>query len=169
MNRTIKLSLLSLLLPLLASAQTPPAAAPPHQGGCIELTTIAEQENAVTAADGSVTKSYQPAVRIVPGSEVVYTTTARNLCRKPAEKLVIEQPVPEHMVFVADSAVGGGTQITLSTDGHEFHAPGELTVRNADGSSRPAGAGDVRTVRWVMNGALAPQESLSVRYRASVR
>ena len=169
MNRNLTFSLLTLLLPLLASAQAPTAAAPPHQGGCIELTTVVEQEQSVTAADGSVTKKFQPAGHIVPGSEVVYTTTARNLCKKPAEKLVIEQPVPEHMVFVADSAIGGGTQITLSTDGREFHAPGELTVRNADGSARPAGADDVRAVRWVLSGALAPQDSLSVRYRASVR
>jgi uncharacterized repeat protein (TIGR01451 family) len=146
-----------------------PSPPPARQGGCIELTTVAEQEKTSTAADGTITKTYMPAARIVPGSEVVWTTTARNLCKKAAEKVVIDQPVPEHMLFVADSAIGAGTQITLSTDGHEFRAPKDLSVRNADGSTRPAGAADVRVVRWALSGAIAPQESLSVRYRATVQ
>jgi uncharacterized repeat protein (TIGR01451 family) len=149
-----------------ADAPVPP---PAHKGGCIELTTVAEQEKTTTAADGTITKTYMPAARIVPGSEVVWTTTARNLCKKAAEKVVIDQPVPKHMVFVADSAIGAGTQITLSTDGHDFLAPKDLRARNADGSTRPASAADVRVVRWALSGAIAPQESLSVRYRATVQ
>lgn len=158
-----------LLAQLLGNAHADTTSAPKPKGGCIELTTIAEQEKTVTAADGTVAKQYVPAARIVPGSEVVWTTTARNLCKKPAEKLVIDQPVPKHMVFVADSAIGGGTQITLSTDGHDFKAPKDLTVRSADGTTRQAGAADVRVVRWVLSGVLAPQDSLSVRYRAAVQ
>jgi uncharacterized repeat protein (TIGR01451 family) len=168
MNRHTLVIAMPALLALVvggAYAQTP-AAGSVRKGGCIELTTVAEQEQTVTAADGTVSKQYLPAARIVPGSEVVWTTTARNLCQKAAEKVVIDQPVPEHMVFVADSAIGGGTQITLSTDGREFRAARELTVRNGDGSMRPAGAADVRFVRWALSGAIAPQDSLSVRYRA---
>jgi uncharacterized repeat protein (TIGR01451 family) len=169
MNRHILAFAAPALLVLLAGsvyAQTPAGTGPARKGGCIELTTIAEQESTVTAADGSVSKHYEPAARIVPGSEVVWTTTARNLCQKAAEKVVIDQPVPDHMVFVADSAIGGGTQITLSTDGREFKAARDLTARNSDGSTRPAGAADVRFVRWTLSGAIAPQDSLSVRYRA---
>lgn len=147
----------------------PPTAAPAHQAGCIELSTIAEQEKSVTAADGTVSKQIMPAARIVPGSEVIWTTTAHNVCKKPAEKVVIDQPVPEHMLFVADSAIGGGTQIFLSVDGHDFKTARDLTVRNGDGSSHPAGAADVRVVRWALDGAIAPQDSLSVRYRATVQ
>lgn len=151
-----------------ADAQTP-AVAGAHKAGCIELSTIAEQEKSVTAADGTVSKQIVPAARIVPGSEVIWTTTARNLCKKPAEQVVIDQPVPEHMVFVADSVIGAGALLTLSTDGHDFRASADLTVRSGDGSSRPAAASDVRFVRWTLTGAIAPQDSLSVRYRATVQ
>ncbi len=130
------------------------------------LATAAEQEHTAIAADGSASKQYQPATRVVPGTEVVWTTTARNTCSKPADHVVIDQPVPEHMVFVADSAVGGGAQISLSTDGKDYKAASQLTAHNADGSSRPAGATDVRFVRWTLTGVIAPQDEFTARFRA---
>jgi uncharacterized repeat protein (TIGR01451 family) len=169
MTRQSYLSLIALLLPLLAAAaehSRAPAGAAAPKGGCIVLTTAAEQEHTVTAADGSSSKQYQPATRVVPGTEVVWSTTARNTCSKPAEKVVIDQPVPEHMVFVADSAVGGGAQITLSVDGREYLPAAQLTARNADGSPRPARAGDVRFVRWTLSAAIAPQSEFTARFRA---
>jgi uncharacterized repeat protein (TIGR01451 family) len=146
-----------------------PAAATPHKGGCIELTTVAEQEQTVTAADGSVSKRYVPAARIVPGTEVTWTTTARNVCRKAAEKVVIDQPVPEHMVFVAGSPTGENALVLLSTDGQEFRPAAELKAHTSDGTARPAGAEDVRAVRWALQGAIAPQTAVSVRYRATLQ
>jgi len=96
----------------------------------------------------------------------VWSTTARNVCAKPADNVVINQPVPEHMEFVADSAIGGGAQITLSVDGKDFLPPGQLTAHNADGSARPARATDVRYVRWTLSGAIAPQNEFAARFRA---
>jgi len=137
-----------------------------HKGGCIVLTTVAETEQVSKASDGTESKTYVPAKHVVPDSVVVWTTSARNVCAKGAEHVVINQPVPEHMNFVADSAVGGGTQIALSVDGKDFHPANQLTVREQDGSTRPARATDVHMVRWTLDGALAPQDQVTVRYRA---
>lgn len=169
MQRQSSIFLIAALLPLLATAaeRTHTAAgATAPTAGCIVLTTAAEQQRTVTGADGSATLQYLPATRVVPGTEVVWTTTARNTCSKPADHVVIDQPVPEHMVFVADSAVGGGAQISLSTDGKDYRAAAQLTARNADGSSRPARATDVRFVRWTLTGAIAPQDQFTARFRA---
>ena len=171
MKSQSSLALVALLLPLLTAAAAAehnrPAASPAvPKGGCIILTTAAEQQKSVTAADGSSAIQYQPAAKVVPGTEVVWTTTARNTCARPAEKVVIDQPVPEHMVFVADSAVGGGAQITLSVDGKDYLPATALTARNADGSSRAARATDVRSVRWTLSGPIAPQSEFTARYRA---
>jgi len=162
---------IALLLPLLTAAAAAehnrPAASPASpKVGCIVLTTAAEQQVNVAAADGSSSVQYQPAARVVPGSEVVWTTTARNNCSKPAEKVVIDQPVPEHMVFIADSAVGGGAQITLSVDGKDYAPANALTAHNADGSARAARATDVRSVRWTLTGPIAPQSEFTARFRA---
>lgn len=160
MKNLLSIVLTTLLLPLLAAANAAP------KGGCIVLTTAAEQEQSVTAADGSRSTQIVPAARVVPGTEVVWSTTAHNTCPKPAENVVINQPVPEHMVFVADSAVGGGAQITLSVDGKDYLPAGQLTARNADGSARPARATDVRYVRWTLSSVIAPQSEFAARFRA---
>jgi uncharacterized repeat protein (TIGR01451 family) len=162
MKSQSSIALISLLLPLLAAAAAP-------KGGCIVLTTAAEQEQSETAADGTSSKHYVPAARVVPGTEVVWTTTARNTCAKPAEHVVIDQPVPEHMVFVADSAIGGGAQITLSVDGKVYVPAAQLTARNADGSARAARASDVRFVRWTLASPIAPQDQFAARFRAALQ
>jgi uncharacterized repeat protein (TIGR01451 family) len=154
------------LLPA-AFALTPAAATP--KAGCIELKAVAEMEQTVKAADGSQSKQLIVVAKTVPGDEIVWTTTAHNLCDKPADKVVIDLPVPEHMNFVADSAFGKGAQISYSVDGKEFKAATELRVRATDGTSRAARAEDVRHVRWIMVSAIAPQDTALVRFRATVQ
>jgi uncharacterized repeat protein (TIGR01451 family) len=170
MNRTIRYGLASLGLALMSQAMAQPQKSPATPtGGCIELKTIAEREQTVTAADGHQVKQLTAPGKVVPGDEIVWTTTARNLCDKSADKVVINQPVPEHMNFVADSALGGNAQITYSVDGKEFTAATALTVRAADGKTRPARADEVRQLRWTLVSAIAPQDTALVRFRATVQ
>jgi hypothetical protein len=77
------------------------AAAP--KAGCIELKAVAEMEQIVKATDGSQSKQLIAVAKTVPGDEIVWTTTAHNLCDKPAEKVVIDLPVPEHMNLARNS------------------------------------------------------------------
>lgn len=150
-----------------AFALAPAAAAP--KAGCIELKAVAEMEQTLKAADGSQSKQLVAVAKSVPGDEIVWTTTAHNLCDKPADKVVIDLPVPEHMNFVADSAQGKGAQISYSVDGKEFKAATELTVRASDGTRRAARAEEVRHVRWIMVSAIAPKDTALVRFRATVQ
>jgi uncharacterized repeat protein (TIGR01451 family) len=150
-----------------AFALTPAAATP--KAGCIELKAVAEMEQTVNAADGSQSRQLVAVAKTVPGDEIVWTTTAHNLCDKPADKVVIDLPVPEHMNFVADSAQGKGAQISYSVDGKEFKAATELTVRASDGTRRAARAEEVRHVRWIMVSAIAPKDTALVRFRATVQ
>ena len=167
-TKTVLIALPLLLAQLTTTSQAENSTKrPAHKGGCIELTTIAQQQKTITAADGSVTTKYVAASHVVPEAEVVWTTTARNLCAKPADSVVIDQPVPEHMIFVADSTSGADAQVTLSTDGHDYQAPKDLTVAT-DGVARHATAADVRDVRWTLSAPIAPQATITVRYRASV-
>ena len=160
-------ALLTFSLVPAAFALAPAAAAP--KAGCIELKAVAEKEQTVKAADGSQSTQLVAVAKTVPGDEIVWTTTAHNLCEKPADKVVIDLPVPEHMNFVADSASGKGAQISYSVDGKEFKSAAELKVRAADGTSRAARAEDVRHVRWIMVSAIAPKDTALVRFRATVQ
>jgi uncharacterized repeat protein (TIGR01451 family) len=104
----------------------------------------------------------------VPGNEITWTISATNTCAKPAEKVVIENAVPEHMTYVADSATGLDTEITYSLNGRDFVKQSELNVHEASGKSRPARAEEIKSIRWVVSTSIAPKSTAVARYRAKV-
>jgi uncharacterized repeat protein (TIGR01451 family) len=120
-------------------------------------------------AQGKPAKRLVAPGKVLPGNEIIWTITATNTCAKPAEKVVIENAVPEHMTYVADSAMGPGTAITYSLNGRDFVSSTALTVRDADGKSRPARAEEIKSIRWVISTAIAPNSMAFARYRARVK
>lgn len=163
MNRKQLLPLL-LLAALNAHAQT--------QGpgkNCIELKNDVQMEQQITDAQGNKSTRLVPPSKIVPGNEVVYTVTASNVCDKPVNNVVINNPVPDHMTYVMNSAMGVGTDITFTTDGKSFSKLDALSTKNADGSARGARADDIKAIRWVYNTAINPGQSGFVRFRAQVK
>jgi uncharacterized repeat protein (TIGR01451 family) len=137
--------------------------------GCIELKTVAETEQEYVNEQGMKALRLVPVSKVVPGDEVVWTITAKNVCATPASDIVIANPVPEQMSFVANSAVGVGADITYSLDGKEFKAPGALLVKDAAGAARPARPDEFRVVRWTYTTAFQPGATAFVRYRAIVK
>jgi uncharacterized repeat protein (TIGR01451 family) len=137
--------------------------------GCVELKTTAEVEQEYVSEQGQKAKRLLPAGKVTPGDEVVWTITAKNVCDKPAENIVIANPVPEHMSYVANSAMGVGTVITYSLDSKEFKDAAALTVRAEDGSTRAARADEYRAIRWTYAAPFAPGATAFVRYRAVVK
>jgi uncharacterized repeat protein (TIGR01451 family) len=145
------------------------AGAAQPDGGCVSLLTQALTEQSVTGADGQPRVTLVPATKVVPGDLVVWQTTARNSCPSAAANVVINQAVPEHMTLVPASAGGNASRIVYSLDGRSFLPLAELTVREADGTTRPARAEEVRHVRWLLEGSIAANQSLSVRYSARLQ
>ena len=133
--------------------------------GCIVLKSVVEIEQEVINAKGEKSTQLVAAAKVVPGVEVIYTTTANNICKAPAEKVAIDNPVPEHMTYVANSAVGPGTDITYSLDGKTFGTAEQLTVK-ADGAQRQARADEYRHIRWVFKNSLQPGAQAFARFRA---
>ncbi|MCU0759803.1 MAG: hypothetical protein MUF07_11505 [Steroidobacteraceae bacterium] len=137
--------------------------------GCIELKTVAETEVETVDAQGQRSLKLVPAATVVPGSQVVWTVTAANVCDKPADKVVIDNPIPAQMSFVPDSAVGAGADILFSTDGRQFAGPAALVVRDATGAVRPARAADYTHIRWSLRNPIAPGQVAMARYRAELK
>jgi len=136
---------------------------------CIELQTVAETEEQYLDEQGGNATRLVPAGKIVPGDEVVWTITAKNVCSTPADNIVIANDVPEHMTYVASSAMGVGTEIVYSLDGEHFAPASTLTVKNEDGSSRPARANEYRSIRWTYTAPFKQGATAFVRYRATVK
>ena len=135
---------------------------------CVELKTTGETESEVVE-NGQKVKRLVPVEKAVPGDEIVWTITAKNVCTTPTDNVVIANPVPEHMTYVANSAMGTGTDIVYSVDGKEFKSAADLQVRAADGTTRAARADDYRAIRWTYKAAFAPGATAFVRYRAVVQ
>jgi uncharacterized repeat protein (TIGR01451 family) len=151
-----------------ALALLPAAAALAQDKGCIELKTTAQTEQVVVGADGQRETKLVPAATVVPGTEVIWTVSATNVCGKPAGDVAIDSPVPAHMVFIADSAVASAFTVSYSVDGQRYGTPEALMVRDADGSTRPARPAEYRHVRYAMRTALAPGAVVTARYRTRV-
>ena len=135
---------------------------------CVELKTSAATEQEVIE-QGQKVRRLAPAGKVLPGDEVVWTITATNVCKTPTDNVVIANPVPEHMTYVANSAMGTGTDIAYSLDGKEFKSAAELQVRAADGTARAARADEYRAIRWTYKATFAPGATAFVRYRAVVK
>ena len=135
---------------------------------CVELKTSAQTEREVVE-QGQKVKRVVPAGKVLPGDEVIWTITATNVCKTPTDNVVIANPVPEHMTYVAGSAMGTGTDIAYSLDGKEFKGAADLTVNAADGTKRAARADEYRAIRWTYKNAFAPGATAYVRYRAVVQ
>jgi uncharacterized repeat protein (TIGR01451 family) len=138
-----------------------------QERGCILLKTVAEIEKVDTNERGEKTTRLVSAEKIVPGDEVVYTVSATNICDEPADAVVIDNPVPEHMKYLANSAIGPGTEVTYSIDsGFHYDKPAALKVSNPDGSQREARADEYTNIRWVMRNPLKPGSVAFARFRA---
>jgi uncharacterized repeat protein (TIGR01451 family) len=140
------------------------------QQGTIKLEHKAEQWQSIIGEDGAEQVQLVEATNVVPGEKVLFTVTYANTGDQPAENVTITNPVPEHMVYVDDSAAGDNTSILFSADGGEnFAAASDLRVSNDDGSQRPASASDYTHVRWVVQSDIAPGTSGAVQFAAVVK
>jgi uncharacterized repeat protein (TIGR01451 family) len=109
-----------------------------------------------------------PADAVAPGDELVYTIAFTNegASAVAARGVVITNPIPPELVFVAGSAAGDDTEISYSVDdGRTFAPPEGLTVA-ADGIERTAPASSYTTIRWVFTVPLEPGATSRVWFRA---
>jgi uncharacterized repeat protein (TIGR01451 family) len=136
-----------------------------QQKSCIELTSKAEIEQEVVAANGEKTKQLVEATKVVPGVEVQWTVTAKNVCQQPSDAVTINNAVPQHMTYVANSATGPGADIAVSVDGKTFAKAGELNVQE-NGATRKARSDEFKHLRWTFKDSLKPGATTVARFRA---
>ncbi len=134
----------------------------------VSLQSKVETERMVKQADGKMLATRVPVKSAVPGEEVIFTNTFSNTGKKPAEKLVLTNPVATDLRL--KKAWGDNAAITYSVDGgKQFDAPEALKVKGTDGQMRAAKAEDYTHVRWVMQESLAAGASTAVGFNAVVR
>jgi len=135
--------------------------------GCVVVKQTAEVEKTETDAQGKKTTTLVALATAVPGTEVIYTTTATNNCKQAADKISISNFVPEHMHYVSGSVFSPGAQVQYSVDGKTFGSPEQLTVTE-NGAARKARAEEYKFFRWTFQAPLQPGASAFARFRGIV-
>jgi uncharacterized repeat protein (TIGR01451 family) len=162
MKTLIKIGVLSLF-----------AIAGPVWAGNLKLVNTAEMDVKTIDKNGKETVKRVPADRVVPGTEVIYTTVATNEETADATNVVLTNPIDQHMVYVDGSAIssamGSATKILFSIDGSTFDKPEKLEVIEEDGTVRKAVAEDYKAVRWVCDFPVKPKGKVTVSFHARLK
>ena len=136
----------------------------------MEAVQKVEREVTITQPDGTQTVRRVAADEVKPGDYVVYTLDFVNTQAEPATDLVLAMPVPTEIRFVEGSADRPDARVEYSADGGKTFADRlGLTVRGADGMSRPADTNDITAVRWTLSEAVAPGETGSISFKGQLR
>jgi uncharacterized repeat protein (TIGR01451 family) len=161
--------LLTLLFGAIAQAQGPSDTSPKALPDPLQVRAIAEVESKSVDAGRTVVKLI-PADRVVPGDRVIYTLEARNTGATALDIPVVTYAVPDHMRYVADSALGPGAEVSFSIDGgHSFDRAENLKVNGRDGRPRAAVGADITHIRWQLKNSLKANSVAFVRFRALVQ
>jgi uncharacterized repeat protein (TIGR01451 family) len=135
----------------------------------IAIKAIAEVELR-TLEQGRETAKLVPADRVVPGDRVFYSLEVRNTEGAVVSAPVVTYPIPQHMQYVADSAVGPGAEVSFSVDGgRSFDSAENLRIRTPEGSLRAAVAADYTDIRWQLKKNLKGHAVAFVRFRVLVK
>ena len=160
---------LGVALVAMFAASVPVIAAAAPEPGAIELRIEQFEEVVVKDKNGKEEKKLQALTRAAPGTEVIYVMNYLNKGKKPADGVVLTNPVPKELVYVNGSQQGAGARFDLSVDGGKsFGALEALTVPGVDGKPRAATAADVTTLRWTVS-SMKPGAAGKVTYRALLK
>ena len=149
-----------------------------EQASPLEIKSIAEVESKVAQAStdsgpasaiGRAPVELVPADNVVPGDRVIYTLEVRNGAQTALDAPSFSYPIPEHMRYIADSAVGPGAVVSYSVDGgHTFARAEDLKVKGPDGKLRAAVGADYTDIRWQLKNPLKANSVAFVRFRTVV-
>ena len=134
----------------------------------LQLTNEVFQEIDIKGPDGKLERKTVPAAKVVPGTEVIYVITYKNDGDKPADDVVVTNPIPKDLEYVSAASMGGeSTQVSVD-GGKRYDALSRLTVTDAEGKPRAATPADVTHVRWSIKSPVKPGEEGKVSFRAKL-
>ena len=105
--------------------------------------------------DGEKIQKKIPAVKVLPGKIVYYTTEYKNISKKSVDGINIINPIPKLTTYVKGSAWGDNASVTFSVDGGKTWSKADkLKVKNKEGKMVKAKPSDFTHIRWKHHGSL---------------
>ena len=141
----------------------------------LRLTADKKMVQKDTAGKDKVTwVSLQGNVTVQPGDVIRYTVTGANNGDRPANNLVVTQPIPRQTAYILNSSntINTTATVTYSIDnGKTFVAKPTVQVKLANGKveTRPAPAEVYTHVRWNFTDAIAVKSTIGAVYQVRVK
>jgi uncharacterized repeat protein (TIGR01451 family) len=120
------------------------------------------------SANGKVTEKLELAERVAPGETLVYSLNFENKGPEAASDLVLVVPVPSEVTYVEKSASTGKMSVDFSADGGKTFAARDALKVRADGQMRAATADEITHIRWKFVEPIAPKQTGSLKFRATL-
>lgn len=136
------------------------------QAKSIDLKNEAFIEKEDVAKDGKKSKKLVPATNVVPGEEVIFVITYRNIGKEAATDIVVTNPIPKNMTFKAAEAEASARSEVSIDGGKAYGDLANLKVTDKLRKQRPALPADVTHVRWKVAGAVQPNAQGKLRLKA---
>ena len=135
----------------------------------VTISSTSYQEKVKVNEAGEKVTSWAKADKVVPGAIVRYLNVVENTGTQIANKLIVNNPIPENMEYVAETASClAGCSITYSVDGGAtFQEASELFVETAT-ERHLAKASEYTDIRWVIERLPAMSET-HVEYQAQLK
>ncbi len=148
-----------------------------RQQSQVQLNLTAQKKIVQKDKEGKLQVTWQPvqgSVVVQPRDVILYTLSATNNGDRPANNLVLTQPIPQRTKYVLNSATAEGksTKITYSIDnGRSFVEQPTVQVKLPDGKveTRPAPAEAYTHVRWKFVSAIQPKAAEKGNYQVQVK
>lgn len=138
--------------------------------GKVTLTSKSLKESIVIDKNGNKIIKLIDTKKVLPGDTVFYENSVDNGKAEPVKNMVLNNPIPKEMAYLTDSAkCEKPCTILYSVDnGKVFDKPENLKIKTEKGV-HIARADEYTNVRWILNQPLAPNQKVSVSYKAKLR
>jgi uncharacterized repeat protein (TIGR01451 family) len=151
------------LIILAAAAVASPVMA--QSANPVQLNSDVLVERTVTE-NGQTRVTLEEPSAVVPGDTLVFVLRYENTGRQAATNFVITNPLPQAVRYTG--TVDAGASVSID-GGRSWGALGDLRVREADGTMRPARADEVTHIRWAFAQPIAAGQSGRLMFRGIVR
>jgi len=136
--------------------------------GNIEITNEAFQD-VKEKKDGKEVTHTVAAKKVLPGADVMFVITYKNVGKESAADVVVNNPIPEHMIYKSVESTKNAVAEVSVDGGKSWGDLAKLKVTDQMQKTRPALAEDVTHVRWKIAKALKPNEEGKARFHAVLK
>ncbi len=136
----------------------------------ITLTTKSYKEIVSIGKNGKKTIKLVEAKKVVPGDYVIYKNSIKNNTNKAVKDMVLNNAIPEHTEYVANSAkCSGDCEILFSVDGGKSFAKADKLMVKIGNKKRLASPKEYTNVRWVLTSALDANSVTDVSFKTKLQ